>query len=85
MLSEISQRKTNTYGIIYMWNLKNKLVNITKQKQTHRHREQTSGSQWGGGGGRGTIGEGDEEVQATMYKIIYKDTLYHTGNLANIL
>ena len=66
-----------------MWNLKNKLVNITKQKQTHRHREQTSGSQCGGG--RGTIGEGDEEVQATMYKIIYKDTLYHTGNLANIL
>ena len=51
MLSEISQRKTNTYGIIYMWNLKNKLVNITKQKQTHRHREQTSGSQWGGGEG----------------------------------
>ena len=24
----------------------NKLVNVTKQKQTHRYREQTSGYQW---------------------------------------
>ena len=30
------------YDITYMWNLKNKLVNITKQKQTDRHREETS-------------------------------------------
>ena len=39
------------YGITYMWNLKtyNKLVNITKKKQTHRYREQTSGYQWGEG------------------------------------
>ena len=31
-----------------MWNLKkyNKLVTITKKKQTHRCREQTSGYQW---------------------------------------
>ena len=28
----------------------NKLVNITKKKQTHRYREQTSGFQFGGGG-----------------------------------
>ena len=27
----------------------NKLVNITKKKQTHRYREQTSGYQWGEG------------------------------------
>ena len=27
----------------------NKLVNITKKKQTHRYREQTSAYQWGGG------------------------------------
>ena len=25
----------------------NKLVNITKRKQTHRYREQTGGYQWG--------------------------------------
>ena len=35
----------------------NKLVNITKNKQTHRYREQTSGYQWGvlpvGSGTRG--------------------------------
>ena len=50
MLSEISQRQIPC-DITYMWNLKkyNKLVNITKQQQTHRYREQTSGYQWGGG------------------------------------
>ena len=31
----------------------NKLVNITKKKQTHRYREQTSGYQWGEGRGEG--------------------------------
>ena len=31
----------------------NKLVNITKNKQTHRYREQTSGYQWGEGRGEG--------------------------------
>jgi len=36
-----------------MWNLKNKLLNITKEKQTDRHREQTTGCQWGEGSGRG--------------------------------
>ena len=46
MLSEISQRKTNT--VWYVESKKyNKLVNITKKKQTHRHREQTSSYQWG--------------------------------------
>ena len=32
-----------------MWNLKkyNKLVNITKNKQSHRYREQAGGHQWG--------------------------------------
>ena len=36
-----------------MWNLKNttinkynKLMNVTKKKQTHRYREQTSAYQW---------------------------------------
>ena len=31
----------------------NKLVNITKKKQTHRYREQTGGYQWGEGRGEG--------------------------------
>ena len=49
MLSEISQRKTNTVWYhLYVESKKyNKLVNITKQKQTHSYREQTSGYQWG--------------------------------------
>ena len=37
------------HDITYMWNVKNKLVNITKKKQTYRLREQTSGYQWGEG------------------------------------
>ena len=38
-----------------MWNREkyNKIVNITKKKQTHRYREQTRGSQWGEGRGLG--------------------------------
>ena len=51
MLSEMSQRKTNTYCMLslMLWNLKeySKLVNVTKRKQTHRYREQTSGYQCG--------------------------------------
>ena len=41
------------YDITYMRNLKkyNKLVNITKKKQSHRHREQTGGYQWEEGRG----------------------------------
>ena len=31
----------------------NKLVSITKTKQTHRYREQTRGYQWGEGKGEG--------------------------------
>ena len=30
----------------------NKLVNITKEKQTHKYREQTSGYKWGMEGAR---------------------------------
>ena len=35
MLSEICQRQI-LYVVTYMWKLKNKQMNITKQKQTHR-------------------------------------------------
>ena len=61
MLSEISQRKTNTVQYhLYVESKKyNKLVNITKKKQTHRRREQTSGYQWGEGRGRRNLGVGD--------------------------
>ena len=37
----------------------NKLVYITKKKQTHRYKQQTSGYQWGEEGGKGTTGVGD--------------------------
>ena len=42
-----------------MWNLKTKLVNITKTKQTQRYKEQTSGYRWGEGRGKGNTGVGD--------------------------
>ena len=61
MLSEISQRKTNTVWYhLYVESKKyNRLVNITKKRQTHRYRAQTSGYQGGGEGhyrGRGVGG-----------------------------
>ena len=42
MLSEISQRKTNTvwYHLYFEYKTYNKVVNETKKKQTHRYREQ---------------------------------------------
>ena len=48
-----------------MWNL-NKMVNITKQKQTHR--KQTSSYQWEEGWGRQKIGVGDSDASYLMYK-----------------
>ena len=45
-LSKISQSKTNTV-FTHIWNLKNKQMNITQQKQTHR--EQTISYQQGQG------------------------------------
>ena len=38
------------YDFSYMWNLKNKINEQTKWKQTHRHREQTGDCQMGVGG-----------------------------------
>ena len=60
MLSEISQTEKDKYCMTHLYvesKNYNKLMNITKKKQTHRYREQTSGYQWwgarrdGGGGG----------------------------------
>ena len=50
MLSEISQREKDKYHLHVESKKYNKLVNITKKKQTHGYREQTSGYQWGEGG-----------------------------------
>ena len=51
ILSEITQRKTNTVCFhLYMESKKqDKWTNIAKQKETHRYREQTSSYQWGEG------------------------------------
>ena len=50
------QRKTNTVYHIYVESKKhNKLVNITKKKQTHRHREKKSVLPVGRGKQRGAI------------------------------
>ena len=63
----------------------NKLVNITKKKRltdienklvvTSEEREV----------GRGNLGVGEWEVQTLGCKIGYKDVLYSTENIANIL
>lgn len=41
-----------------MWDLKNKLMNITKEKQIHRYEVQTSGEREGGRGNKGVGGKG---------------------------
>ena len=48
MLSEISQTERQIlYDFTCVWNLKNKINEQTKQKQTHRYREQINGRQLG--------------------------------------
>ena len=51
VLSEVSQTKTNTvwYHLYVESKEYNKLVNITRKKQTQRHREKASGYQRGEG------------------------------------
>ena len=44
--------------------------------------ETISGYQWGEGRRKGQV---RGKAKATMYKISYKDALYITGNLTNIL
>ena len=68
MLSEMSQRKTNTVCYhLYVDSKKEKLVNITKKKQTHRYREQTSGYCWGEGKGEGQ--DRGRESRSTNYYV----------------
>ena len=51
ILSEGSQRKTSTYGITSMWNLKHGTKELIYKTQTDSERKQTGGCQ--GDGGRG--------------------------------
>ena len=84
-LSEISQtRKTNTIWYYVEPKMYNKLVNITKKKQTYRYGRRTSGYQWRDKG-RDNIRLGEWEVETTGCKIGYKDVLYNTGDKTNIL
>ena len=69
MLSEISQTKTDTVYYHLRWNLKNKQVNVIKQKQSHRYREQTSGYPWTEGWWRGKTGSGQ---RGTKYCVLNK-------------
>ena len=46
MLSEVSQRKTNTICFTYRWNLKNNINE--RKKQTNRYRKRTDSRQRGG-------------------------------------
>ena len=68
MLSEISQIEKDKYCMIslicgiYKYN---KVVNITKKKQTHRYREQTRGYHWGEGRGEGQYR--GRELRGTNY------------------
>ena len=66
MLSEISQTEEANivWYQLYVESKKyNKLVNITKKKQTHRYREQTSGYHWEAGGAI-------EEWRQRRYKLL---------------
>ena len=53
-----------------MWNLKNKINEHTKLKQTNRYREQTNGCQIGEG--LGEEGEGIKKLQNSHGGVKYK-------------
>ena len=84
VLDEISQTEKNKQYHLYVE--KNKPLNITKNKHTHRYREQTRGTSGEMKGGGGQIGVKDSEVQTTMYKVSKpQDMLYSSGNISDIL
>ena len=53
MLSEISQRKTNTVYYLYVESKKIKQIHEYNKKEIPRYRAQTSGYQWGEESGEG--------------------------------
>ena len=55
VLSEVRQRKTILYIITYRVNLKKKMNQYNKKKQTYGYRKQTSSYQWGERRRRGKI------------------------------
>ena len=63
MLSEISQRFT------YMWNLKTKQSKKKKKKKVHRYREHQLMVARGRWWGMSQVGERDQKVQISNYKI----------------
>ena len=69
-LSEISQKEKDTYHMIsLLWILKNKIIEQTKQKYTHRYREYTDGCQMRGGSERmDEKGEGIKKYQLAVTK-----------------
>ena len=56
-----------------------------KKKQIHKYREQSSGYQCRDGRRGDNKWVENWKVQTIVYKIRYKDMLYNTGNVANIL
>ena len=86
-MKSVRQRKINTVWChLNVENKKgNKLVNITKQKQTHSYREQASGYKWRDASREGQHRGRRLRVETIMYKISYKNILYYTENIANVL
>ena len=61
-------------------------MSITKKQQTHRYREQTSSYQWERGGVGAIKPRGIRGASYLRVKLVaYKDILYNTGTIANIL
>ena len=58
MLNKSGKERQVPHDFTYMWNLKNKINEQAKQKQTLRYREQTDGGQIGDG-----LGEGVKKVK----------------------
>ena len=67
--NNLDRERQILYNIIYMWNLKSKTNEQTKQKQSHRYREQTDGCQSGRVGGRDNWGVWDWHVHTAIFKI----------------
>ena len=65
--SKSDRERQIPYDLAYMWNLKDKTNEQTKQKQTHRYREQTGDCQVGKGLGAEN-GEGISKYKLVITK-----------------
>ena len=77
-----SDREGQIPCLTYMRNLKKKINEETKQKQTHTYRQQTGGRQRGGAWGWWERWRG-KEVQISGYKINQGDVMHSTENTVN--